>query len=262
VNTVMISCAVRTAARAVTVPQLEAAGFTPRVFLSPCEPAGPEGNREVAHRALSWSAAQGGDTLFVEDDIDLAPDFAWCVNLARQAGDLAYLYLNDAPGRLIQHHGRALARDILNGAPIRRGAHLVQRRSALFGTQCVFIPARLVPVMVDALEAPHSPMGRGEPFDGRLHLWARRTPAEAVRVILPHPVQHRKDRTGRDDTAREMRSYSYGLPITNPDEVFIEQRPEADVLLALQAQADGVAFDVPLRFRHRLARRARVRAPS
>jgi len=248
------------AARALTVPQLERAGFAPRVFLSACAPAGPEGNREVSHRALAWAARQGGDTLFVEDDIDLAADFAWCVDLARQAGDLAYLYLNDAPGRLVQHHGRPLARDVLKRVPIRRGAHLVQRRSALFGTQCVFIPARLAAEMVRILEAPHSPGGRGEPFDGRLHLWARRNPAEAVRVILPHPVQHRKDRTGREGTMREMRSYSFGLPITNPDEVFIEQRAEADMLLALQAHADGVAFDAPLRYRHRLTRRVRGRA--
>jgi hypothetical protein len=214
--TVMISCWQREEARAATVPQLAAAGFEPKVFLSPCEPAGPEGNREVAHRAMQWALEQEDDVLFVEDDIDLAPDFAWHARVAQELDAVTYLYLNDTPGRLREILGPRTAEAIIERRPIVRGAYRVRNRSAhLYGTQCVMVPQRLVGTMVAALESPH-PVVKPAAWDSRLHAWARHNPEEPVYVMLPHPVQHRQDRTGRDPAHRPMRSMSFGMNSTSP----------------------------------------------
>lgn len=259
VATVMISCRVREVARSLTIPQLVAHGFVPRVFLSACEPAGPEGNRAIAHEAFTWAATQNASVLFVEDDVDVAPEFARCVRVAESTNAVTYLYLNDSPGRLAQHHGRDMARFITAREPIDRAAYFLRRRSALFGTQCVFIPERLVPTMVEILERPHTTPG-GEPFDGRLHLWARRTRDEPVMVLLPHPVQHRADRTGRAGTSRVMRSLSFGLPVTNDGREYVESVSveDADVVLARELPRENVVFDVPLRLRSEFAYHTRV----
>jgi hypothetical protein len=205
----MISCVQRTAGRALTIPQLTAAGYPPRVFLSPCDPAGPEGNLSVSLQAVEWAATMNAPMLFVEDDIDLAPDFPWHVQRAIELDAVTYLYLNDSPKRLRAHFGDQLAHRILAGEQIDRREYEIQKRFALFGTQCVVIPQRLVPDMVGVLREPRE--GSPSPWDGRLHLWAKAHPEERVFVMMPHPVQHREDRTGRGPARHPMRSLSFGL---------------------------------------------------
>lgn len=249
-TTVMSSCAQREAARALTIPQLREVGLDPMVFLSPCSPAGPEQNRANALAALSWAQRQGGPVLFVEDDIDLAPDFAWHVRVAAELDALTYLYLNDTPGRLRAHHGQAVADAILAGHPLPRGAYAVQRRAALFGTQAVVLPEWLVPDLVERLGATNAK----EPFDGELFLWARAHKHKPVYVMLPHPVQHRQDRTGREPTDRVMRSASFPLArVPAGDPVVVSHNSAA---ADLEAWREARAFAMAARM-ERFANRKR-----
>lgn len=214
--TTVISCVQRADNRRATLAQLEAFGLAPVVVESPCAPAGPHGNAAAALRAGEVALATPGAWLFCEDDIDLAPDFSWHLQEALELDAVTYLYLNDSPTRLRLHHGRPLANAILQQRAIERGAYRVLQRAALFGTQCVLIPERLKAKMVELLRAEHR-SERGDPFDGRLHTWLRSVPDEDVFVMLPHPVQHRQDRTGREWTERVMRSLSFGIPYVLED---------------------------------------------
>ena len=216
VLTVMASCRVRETARARTIPQLRQAGLDPIVFLSPCNPAGATQNRAVAFEALTHAAGKRLPTLYVEDDIDIDQHlFPWALDLAVRLDAVTYLYLNDTPARLREHFGREIERSITNEEAIVRGAYAVRERAALFGTQCVLIPARLLDTMLDVLSRTDG-RGHRNPWDGRLHLWLRENRDERVFSILPHPVQHRQDRTGREQTNRIMRSMSYGMAWVDP----------------------------------------------
>jgi len=208
----MASCAVRESARAVTLPQLRNAGLDVSVFYSPCNPAGPEQNRAFALEAISFAEKMGKPTLYVEDDIDLDfSSFAWAVSLAVRLDAVTYLYLNDSPARLREHFGRGVAAKIEQRESLLRGAYAIRERAALFGTQCVLIPARLLPTMTRIL-LDDDVRNRRSPWDGRLHSWLRANREEPVYSILPHPVQHRQDRTGRSSATRVMKSMSFGLP--------------------------------------------------
>lgn len=212
----MGSCRVRELARARTIPQLRAAGLDPIVFLSPCDPAGPEQNRLVALDAMRHAATIGLPTLYVEDDIDVdAILFPWALQLAARLDAVTYLYLNDQPTRLRLHFGNDVTRTITEGGLLTRGAYAIRTRAALFGTQAVMIPSRLLGTMVDILEDTTSSRSWRQPWDGRLHIWLRKNLQERVFSILPHPVQHRQDRTGRHETRTVMRSLSYGMSWTN-----------------------------------------------
>jgi hypothetical protein len=235
VTCVMGSCRVRETARARTIPQLRAAGLDPLIFLSPCDPAGPEQNRAVAHAAITHATALNQPTLYVEDDIDLDPLlFRWALDLAVRVDAVTYLYLNDTPARLREHFGREIERSITNEETIVRGAYAIRERAALFGTQAVVIPARLLPTMSSILE-PDAGARRRMPWDGRLHTWLREHRDERTFSILPHPVQHRQDRTGREPSTRVMKSMSFGMRWVNPTEGthyvddWLEQRRRAAV---------------------------------
>lgn len=235
--TVMISCVQREVARALTIPQLEAAGYPPRVFLSPCDPAGPASNVIVSLEALTWAAEQDASVLFVEDDIDLASDFGWHVQVARSLDAVTYLYLNDTETRLGMHVGGSVARDIAWARPIARGAYAIQKRAALFGTQCVVIPRRLAWEMVEVVRDPNPPKAPS-PWDGRLHSWARRNPSEPVYVMLPNPVQHRADRTGRSPARSVMRSMSFGMPWVEARDPVVQRHRSSKANKALERQAN------------------------
>jgi hypothetical protein len=223
VTCVMASCRVREVARSRTIPQLRTAGLEPVVFLSPCDPAGPEQNRAVALEAMRHAATVGAPALYVEDDIDVDPLlFRWSVDLAARLDAVTYLYLNDSPARLREHFGREVAATVENRGVLVRGAYAVRERAALFGTQCVLIPVRLLGAMVGILEESGTRAKR-MPWDGRLHTWLRANRNEPVFVTLPHPVQHRQDRTGRTASTRVIRSFSYGQPwVDAVDEPFVD----------------------------------------
>lgn len=216
VLTVMASCRVRETARARTIPQLRQAGLDPIVFLSPCDPAGPEQNRAIAYEAITHAIGKNLPTLYVEDDIDIDQAlFPWALDLAVRLDAVTYLYLNDTPARMREHFGREVERSITNEESVIRGAYAIRERAALFGTQCVLIPARLLGTMQAILEFD-SGLRRRMPWDGRLHTWLRENRDERVFSILPHPIQHRQDRTGRTAATKVMRSMSFGMRWFDP----------------------------------------------
>lgn len=192
--TTVISCKAREAARAETIPQLEAAGLTPRVFLSPCDesmPAGGRGNALVSQEALQAALEASADLLFVEDDVDLAPDFPVFLELARTANQVTYLYLHDVGHYMADRYGLSMAHAIQRGEAIDAGLYPLKRQTELSGAQCIYIPH-------DALvRLPVHLLGLGKiPIDRWLSLhWVDR----GIRplVALPHPVQHRQVRVAR-----------------------------------------------------------------
>lgn len=192
--TTVISCAARTEARAVTLPQLEAAGLQPRVFLSPCDdtqPAGGRGNALVSAKALRAALEARADLLFCEDDIDLAPDFPRFLSLARASGTVTYLYLHDVGHYMADRYGLALAHAIQRGEPIDAGLYPLQKQVELSGAQCIYVPFEtLTDLPIGVLEAGAMPIDRW------LSLYLQHLGVTPL-VALPHPVQHRQVRVAR-----------------------------------------------------------------
>ena len=204
----MISTPEREHARQKTIPQLTQAGYEPRVFLNTPDPNSyPYGTAINALQALQWAATRNTNVLFTEDDIDIAPDFAWHANLASNLNAITYLFLIDNPKRVRARQDPQTSARILNRQSIKRGAYTIRERQQLYGTQCVMIPQRLILTMIKLLQEPQR-----QPWDGRLYWWLRRTPQEPAYEMLPHPVQHRVDRTGNKPATTSMTSLSYGLP--------------------------------------------------
>lgn len=206
----MVTCKQRTEARAITLPQFHALGYHPIVFESACEPASIQQLNETATKAIKYAADAGTHMLYIEDDIDLNPElFPWAIELCKQIDSVTYLYLNDFTYRLRPHYGPKVRTLIEKKKPIPRGAYEIKERLALFGTQCVFIPARLMPAMVNVIEND-DPKQYMNPWDGRLLEWTRAARREKIYSILTHPVQHRQDITAWESRKRNvMRSMSY-----------------------------------------------------
>jgi len=195
--TTVISCEQRTVARGLTVPQLVRAGLTPIVILSPCLPAGAEGNAAATREALKLARDAGGDLLFCEDDIDLAKDFPAALALARTVTNrVVYLYAHDAASRMHRVYGVPLAQRIRNAQPIPTG--LYPAFADVMGGQCVYLPRAVVRRTPD----PHR-----LPCD---QLFAAVARDAGALIRLPHAAQHRADRTARppaDNAGRTSRSY-------------------------------------------------------
>jgi hypothetical protein len=209
VNAFILSCAQRETARAQTIPQLEAAGLEVTVFLDACDPVGKGGNGGVGLRAIQHARTLGGPVLLVEDDIDLAPDFPYFLDAALPLGALTYFYLHDRPDRMKLHYGSELTDHILAGKPMPRNLVKVKAPVMLFGTQCVLIPPQLLS-FIEAQLVTHPTA-----FDGNVQRAVDKT-SWPVLVALPHPVQHRHDRTARAEDGKVKRSMSYDLPRLEP----------------------------------------------
>ena len=196
----MISCVQREEARSLTIPQLERFGLRPHLFLSPCDPAGPEQNNLVSREAVRTALEHDDDLLFTEDDIDFSPAFP---DRLAEATGVTYFYLNDRPERLFTTYGYEIAPKILHKEEITPGLYEAKSYKHLFGAQCVFLPKRILKHVLNFLIA--HPM---QPFDGSLSLLLKKR-KEPVTIALPHPVQHRHDRTARVPDDRIKRSMSY-----------------------------------------------------
>lgn len=204
----MISCRLRTAARAATIPQLEAAGVDVRVFIDACDPIRAADNGPITLDAIRHARSRGGHALLVEDDIDLANDFPEALEaatVAADAGAVVYLFLIDRWDRMLLHYGRELTEEILMGRAMQRQVIPVASPKMLYGTQCVLLPERFLPIYEAQLA------DRPEPADRSLQRTITKS-SWPVKVVLPHPVQHRQDRTLRGVDDRVKLSQSYWLP--------------------------------------------------
>ena len=214
-TTVMISCIQRQAARDVTIAQLRAlglqptGGYQPDVYggahLSACSPWGTNyGNADASKRALEHARAMGGDCLFVEDDIDVSPALLERLTEARAANRVTYMYVHDGIHDLVLVYGREMAYRIRAGARIPPGLYEFRTNQRLFHAQCVYLPKRAL----DALDLSDM-LERKRPIDAFLTEHLMRV-GEFPLVALPHPVQHRNDRTARNpEDGRDHRNVSW-----------------------------------------------------
>lgn len=208
VDAVMVSCQQRSAARRLTIPQLEAAGVRVTVMLDECVPPvrTPPGNGPIGLKAVRHAIAAGWErVLIVEDDIDLAPDFPMFLSAAIEAGAATYFYLNDRRDRLVDILGPELAASVMRGEALPRQLVRARRYAGLFGAQCVLLPREILHA-VERWQA-----ARGDSFDGNI-LRALTHKQFPTLVAVPHPVQHRHDRTARTDDTRLKKSFSFALP--------------------------------------------------
>jgi hypothetical protein len=102
------------------------------------------------------------------------------------------------------HYGPDLTAHILHRRPLPRTLVKVRTPVLLFGTQCVLIPPELLPIIESLLIA------HGDAFDGNVQRAAIKA-SWPVLVALPHPVQHRHDRTARAEDTRVKTSLSFDL---------------------------------------------------
>lgn len=204
----MVSCAQRESARALTIPQLEKAGVAVTVLLDDCTPPvqTPPGNGPIGLKAVRHAIAMGWEhVLIVEDDIDLAPDFPIFLQAAIESGAAVYLYLNDRESRMRDILGSDLTKSILAREPQPRRLVRARRYAGLFGAQAVLLPAAILPT-VEQWQA-----AKGDSFDANI-LRALMHKQFPTLVAIPHPVQHRHDRTARTADNRVKKSLSFALP--------------------------------------------------
>ena len=206
VTTVMISCAARTVARSITIPQFEAHGLTPHVILSPCDPPGPPQNNAAGYEALIFATNTNREwVLFLEDDIDVCPNFSPALTEVMRAGfPVVYLYLNDRADRGERQYGKDVWAEILSGRPMNPRVIPAQNIGQLYGSQAVLMTC-------DAARAALRTLGAARSATDTSFIYAWRAARYRVGIRVPHLVQHRHDRTLRKPEVRgPKRSMSYG----------------------------------------------------
>ena len=208
----MISCVGRHKARRKTLPQLDAAHLTPHVILSPCDPPGPKQNNAAGNAALRYATGQLPEwVLFLEDDIDLAPNFRDAIlECTRIDYPVIYLYLNDRADRGFRQYGHDAWHEILGDAPIPPRVVKAHNIGQLYGSQAVLMTT-------DAARAALKVTAEDKYATDTSFIYAWRAARIRVGIRIPHVVQHRHDRTLRKREVRgPKRSMSFGreIPIT------------------------------------------------
>jgi len=206
----IVSCSQRATVRAGTEAELRAAGLEPVVYLSPCQPAGPQGHAAVSALALRDAQESGLDWLFCEDDLTLSPGFPAALQKAQASGGVTYLYLHEDERSMTIRYPDEILEQIR-----RRSAGLTPRHVRLLdaqfleSAQCVLIPAAAAAQMrVEALER------LGLSFDMFLEAFLRETRRSAF-AMVPCPVQHLEAREGRGSVPTGSRtSLSHDLAVT------------------------------------------------
>ncbi len=208
-SVVMPSVPERESERALTLAQLAAVGISPRVLLpslseSPC----PATHGRMAWRLLRAALREHSDwpVLFVEDDVDFAPDLAEALGLLIFGQALTpidvpvTLYL---PGR--RFYPSAVRRRLSSGEWGRSGAlevYPVVNLAHWYGSQALFLPASLASALI---AEPPPPEG----FDGILrgYLLANRIP---LLCIVPNLAQHRSPPSVTSRRYQPHRSLAFG----------------------------------------------------
>lgn len=157
-------------------------------------------NNARAFRAAFLAAHERGtDLLFCEDDIDLADDFDWFLTEARGIEDAAtWFYTHDfrRESEQARRYGAATWKRLTEAARLKRpfgpkGLYRMRDATKANSGQCFYLPWTVLDGLpLHELDKQSSPVDR----------WTQdrvvRSGFPAL-VALPHPVQHRVDRTGR-----------------------------------------------------------------
>ena len=212
--TVMISCAERIATRRETFTQLARAGYEPHVTLSPCDPPGWQQNREAGKAAIKGALMAGAPhVLFVEDDIDLAPDFGNAVTEATLSSyGVVYLYMHDRADRVGVVYGLEEWAKVRAGGPQVPRIVPAGRVGLIYGSQAVLMTREAAFMLYGALLNDEAATDTC-----MLKAWIRSR--QRVGIRLPHAVQHRADKTLHERRAssnyrnpENQKSLSYHLP--------------------------------------------------
>lgn len=226
-NIGMISCA----QRAETVRRETLRQFPWRVHVSEsaCEPAcGAENMRTAYHAIYPFLGTTGA--LFIEDDIDIDPHLLewFYIEATRKQAITVMCLLRTSLMRPDDQ------RDIRRPPVQRRIVPLqkaqMQRRGPLrfYGTQCVFLPKRVIQAVADSWTDFVSEYGGKKPCncaegdfcrtDG-FDFWLGRHYPDQLYVALPNPAQHRNPpkmrhlTRGQPPRSRpDAYSDSFGLP--------------------------------------------------
>lgn len=216
VISVMISCETRSRTRSETLRQLDKQSVPVEVFTSPeCE-TGPS-NRENGVRALEWGierARQSKSThvLFLEDDLDIASNFEETLLESANRKHVTYLYITDTRGRrgmhlygdniwyLISRTQIPIHAEYIRAAPDKYGT--------LLGSQAILMPIKAAKLALEVMRSPPNPDFASD--SAFVAAWAKHN--IDARVRIPHVVQHRHDRSGRepDPLGTIKRSLSFG----------------------------------------------------
>lgn len=184
VAAVMISCRQRREERQRSLASLAAQGVTPTVIESPCEPACRQENRRVGVEAL-MAAPPGAGVLFCEDDIRASGRLPAFLRMAVDADAVVVMCsLRDtllrASTQLEIRAGRPMRPRIERGNPSR-----------WYGTQCVYLPRRVIDACLShpLRDKPRPGTGTFDGFDFLLRDVIVES-GEALYFALPNPVQH------------------------------------------------------------------------
>lgn len=211
----MISCQQREVERQKTLVGLNALGFTgwlehpdakdapdgtPVLVLDACNPPSAQNNRRQALLGLELAARQGVAALLFEDDIEASEDLLTWLELARYLDSVMSFCAWNAsnhPPEVAAAAGRAerLSTQVVDAVQLER----------FWGTQCVYIPARLVPKLLEA-DKP----GDTDSFDRFLGKTCQAL-GEPIKLAIPNPVQHRQVPALVDTTRSPQPSLTFGL---------------------------------------------------
>jgi hypothetical protein len=192
---------------------LKSAGY--RVWITGDPEKGYGGHNNIAGGRPAFFEAfeTGSDLLYCEDDIDLAHDFLWFLGEARAVRDaVTYFYTHDGRGdkqlgaRYGLHVWRSLKRCMYYREPFPPGLYRVRDTTKLNSGQAILFPHEVLQLLpLDELNHSHS----------AVDMWTQSRVTKVgvpILVALPHPVQHRHDRTGRQPSVNPNKtSQSFDL---------------------------------------------------
>lgn len=193
---------------------LRARGYEVNINGHPDRGYGGENNCTAGNACFQAALERGEDLLYCEDDLLLASDFPWFLQLAREAADaVTYMYFHDGRGDKAggQKYGvdvwQAIKRAKYFMEPFHPpGLYRVQDPSNLNSGQCIHLPIGVLRRL---------PTFELETSSDAMDMWIQDRVAKAgipILVALPHPVQHRHDRTGRTPSSNPAKhSESFDL---------------------------------------------------
>jgi hypothetical protein len=193
----VISLVERSETRLETVESLKAFGLEPLVIESdPRDNARNHGNYNsnllASLEAIQAALDAKANLLFCEDDIYFSKHFGVYVNWAAEKDEIVYFYAHDKTDRLTDLYG-GLKPSIAAREQREPELRAFVRTSWLAFTQCVYIPYKyLAEFDLEAIKA----------YDASFDIWLMNwitNRKQTAYVALPHPVQHKNVRLGKEN---------------------------------------------------------------
>jgi hypothetical protein len=173
---------------------------------------GGRNNLLAARDAVRTALDRKTDLLYFEDDVDVHDDIHWFIREASEVTDaVTWFYTHDGRGdkllaaRYGLHVWEKLKHCMSWHEPFPRGLYRIRDSRKVNSGQAIYFPHEML------LRLPVAELDVGSsPFD----MWAQKRASQVgpLLVGLPHPVQHRHDRTGRSPSANANKfSQSFDL---------------------------------------------------